>query len=459
MKKNLCLEVDSYKTSHHKMYPNNMTGMYSYFECRQGSKWTETVFFGLQYYMKEYLQGVTVTKEDVEEAKIFVDEHIGPNVFPYNGWMRVVNVYGGKLPVRIKAVAEGSVITKGNALMSIESIDPEIPWIVNWLETLLVRIWYTCAVSTLCRENKKIIAKYRAETGGLPGLDFAFLDFGARGGSSSESVDLAGMSHLLSWKGSDTMQAVKCARKYYNTKAMLAWSAKASEHSTVTSWGRNGEAEMVSNAIEKYPDGILSMVSDSYDIFNMAGNILGQELKDKILARNGLFVVRPDSGNPVKLLPELIGILGDHFGLRKNAEGYLVLNDKIRVLHGDGIKYETIPGILEELKKCGYSAENLTLGSGGGIHAGVTRDTLACAFKCSEVTVNGERRDVFKDPITDTGKTSKKGHLALIKDETGFHTIREEELNGRKDLLETVFENGEIIKEYTFEEAKENAKI
>jgi nicotinamide phosphoribosyltransferase len=203
----------------------------------------------------------------------------------------------------------------------------------------------------------------------------------------------------------------------------------------------------------------VACVSDSWDIHNACKNLWGGELKEMVLAHNGTLVVRPDSGDPIKLLPQIITYLGDAFGFTRNDKGYLVLNDHVRVIQGDGITNETIPQILEVLKKANLSADNLAFGSGGGLLQMVNRDTQCFAFKCSSVTVKGHERDVFKNPITDSSKASKKGRLALINENGAWATINEKELNGRKNYLETVFENGELVKEITFEEVRKNAAL
>ena len=220
------------------------------------------------------------------------------------------------------------------------------------------------------------------------------------------------------------------------------------------------EVDAMKNMLVKYENSpLVACVSDSWDIHNACKNLWGKELKELVLAHKGTLVVRPDSGDPLKILPQIINYLGDEFGFHKNDKGYLVLNDHVRVIQGDGITNETIPQILEVLKNAGLSADNLAFGSGGGLLQQVNRDTQRFAFKCSSVTVDGKERDVFKNPITDSSKASKKGRLALINENGKWETINEKDLNGRKNHLETVFENGELVKEITFEEIRKNAAL
>ena len=456
---NLILKTDSYKLSHYVQYPAGTENVYSYFESRTGAKFHETVFFGLQAFIKKHLAGIVVTKEKVEEAKAFSDAHVGPGIFNYAGWMYIVEKLGGKLPIRIKAVAEGTPVTVSNVLMTVESTDKKCYWLPNYLETLLVQVWYACTVATLSRDNKKNILKYLNETGDPAGIAFKCHDFGYRGVSSDESAGMGGMAHLVNFMGTDTIAGILHAQKYYGA-GMAGFSIPASEHSTITSWGRDGEVEAMRNMLVKYEKSpLIACVSDSWDVEHACASLWGGELKEMVLAHNGTLVVRPDSGNPLKVVPQIIKLLGDKFGFRTNEKGYLVLNDHVRVIQGDGITNETIPLILEELKKDKLSADNLAFGSGGGLLQKVDRDTQRFAFKCSSVVINGQEREVFKQPITDLSKSSKKGRLALINENGKWDTINEKDLKGRKNYLETVFENGELVKEFTFDEVRANAEI
>lgn len=460
MLENLLLKTDSYKLSHHVQYPEGTENVYSYLESRLGAKYPETVFFGLQYILKKYLQGIVVTKEKIEQAKRISDMHVGPDIFNYEGWNYILEKLEGKLPLKIMAVAEGTPVSVNNILMSIENTDKNCYWLTNYVETLLSRVWYSSTVCTISRYNKYNILNSLEKTGDVSGIDFKLHDFGARGVSSSEQASIGGAAHLVNFKGTDTLEALVLLEEYYNTTEMSGFSIPASEHSTITSWGREHEVDAMRNMLEQYPKGLVACVSDSYDIYNACKNIWGKELHDLIMKRDGTLVIRPDSGDPVKLIPDIMSTLVDRFGATRNSKGYLVLNPHVRVIQGDGITPETIPPILEELNKCGYSTDNLAFGSGGGLLMKCDRDVQRFAIKCSEVIVNGESREVFKQPITDGNKTSKKGRLALIKDSTGkFESIPENQLNGRENLLKTVFENGKIIKEYNLDEIRKNAKI
>ena len=236
---NPLLSTDSYKLSHWWQLPEDSRTIYSYLSSR-GGFWKETMFFGLQYTLKAYLVGKVFTKEDIDEAQAFAALHFGTDkVFNTAGWTRLLEKHGGMLPLKIRAVPEGTVIPVKNALMTIENTDPEFPWLTNWAETILLRgTWYPITVGTLSYKIKQEIGKDLVRTGTPAGLPFKLHDFGARGVSSQESAALGGAAHLVNFMGTDTMEAISLLRDYYNEPGMPGFSISAMEHSTVTSWGK-----------------------------------------------------------------------------------------------------------------------------------------------------------------------------------------------------------------------------
>jgi nicotinamide phosphoribosyltransferase len=355
-----------------------------------------------------------------------------------------------------------------NVLMTIENTDPNCFWLTNFLETLLMQVWYPSTVATLSREIRKTVEHYfelTADDTGKSSIDFVLNDFGFRGVSSVESAGLGGSAHLINFMGSDTVYASAFAKKYYDAKKVFGISVPATEHSIMTLKGAAGEKEIFDHVLNAYPDGILSCVSDSYNIFNAVGELWGREFKDKIMQRNGTLVIRPDSGDPVQTLLKVFEMLFDRFGFTTNSKGYRVLPKQVRVIQGDGIDYESIQMIYKTLMAKGISAENLLLGMGGALLQKVNRDTQKFALKCSYAEVNGETVNVQKSPtemneqgeLVKSFKTSKAGRLKLIQTETGLKTVREDERG--EDILETVFENGEIKKIHTFEEIRERAVV
>ena len=402
--KSLILKSDSYKFTHNPQYPKGTTKAISYLESR-GGIFDNTVFYGLQFLLKKHFEGVVVTRQDVDKAKKIIDNHIGPNIFNYEDWLRIVNVHGGKIPIRIKAVPEGTVLKTSNVLMTVENTDEELPWITNFCESILLQLWYPITVSTLSREIKKNIIKYLKKTTSYSKEEiqnlckFSLNDFGYRGASSDESAAIGGSAHIVNFSGSDNISAIDLIMTYYNTDEMLAFSIPASEHSTITSWGEENEVKAYENMLDAYPTGIRACVSDSYNILRACEELWGGKLREKVLNLNGRLVIRPDSGDPVQTLKKVFHILWDKFGGRTNSKGFKVLDDHVRVIQGDGVNYESIIEILDMMVEEGFSAENIVFGMGGALLQKVDRDTQKFAFKCCSITINGEERDVQKHPL------------------------------------------------------------
>jgi nicotinamide phosphoribosyltransferase len=454
---NLILRTDSYKASHFLQYPPGTTRLLGYFESR-GGLYGETVFFGLQYLLEEYLAR-RVKDADVTEASAFFAAHGVP--FPEEGWLYIARDLDGRLPVRIRAVPEGSVVPVRNALMTVESTDERVPWIVSWLETQLVRMWYPLTVATLSWHIKRRIFEHLARTSDDPvgELPYKLHDFGARGVSSAESAGIGGMAHLVNFRGSDTVEGVMFARRYYGAE-MAGVSIPASEHSTVTAWGRERERDAYRNFVEqflgpgKYP--IAACVSDSYDLWNAIETIWCEELRDLIEASGSTLVIRPDSGDPSGVNVRALKILERKVGCRVNAKGYKVLPKAFRLIQGDGNDdEEAIDRVLRAIASHGFSASNIAFGMGGGLLQRVNRDTQKIAFKLCEATVDGRTVPVAKNPVTDSGKTSKAGNLDLVLVEGRYQTVP----GPRPDsALVTVFENGEIRKRWSFDEVRARAQ-
>jgi nicotinamide phosphoribosyltransferase len=458
---NIVLNADSYKYSQWCQYPPKTTVVYSYIESR-GGKYDATVFFGLQAFIKEYLL-TPININMIDEAEAIITAHGEP--FNRAGWIYILMEHDGYLPVTIKAAPEGLVIPTGNVLVTIENTDPNCYWLTSFLETALLRaVWYPTTVATNSYENKKLILDYLEKTGDPTAIAFKLHDFGARGVSSLESAGLGGLAHLVNFMGTDTVEALLAARRYYGAD-MAGFSVPAMEHSTVTSWGRENEVASYRNMVKVNgkPGGIVSAVSDSYDIFN-ACKLWGTELKQDVLDSGATLVVRPDSGDPADIVLKCLKILDQYFGHTVNAKGYKVLNN-VRVLQGDGINHASIRSILYTATLAGYSADNIVFGQGGALLQIVNRDDQKFAMKASAALVNGTWVDVYKDPITDKGKRSKKGKLELIQHKDGtFTTMREEEVaetcvGSDMRMLETVFQNGELFRDMTFDEVRTNAQI
>lgn len=463
--KNIITQSDSYKIGGHwNMYPENTQFVQSYFESRLGAKFNKTVFFGLQYKLKKYFAGVQVTQAKIDQAAALCKAHFGNETF-FNrkGWEYILQKHGGKLPLRIRTVPEGTPVTVNNVLMTVENTDPKCAWLTNYVESVLTHIWYSSTVASLSRATKEMFKEFLDRTSDNPGaINFMLHDFGYRGVSSDESAGIGGAAHIINFLGTDTVPAMEFAMDYYNASIDgLAYSVAATEHSVMTARGPHGESEILDELLNKYPTGILSVVADSYDIYHFVQNLVCEKYKERILKREGVFVVRPDSVTPTHRTPEsetlwIVQTLANSFGYTMNSKGFMVLNSKVRVLWGDGIDKDGIEKILVELEKAGFSAENMVFGMGGGLLQKVNRDTQRFAFKSSAQCRSGVWYDIYKMP-KDLSKQSKRGRLKLIKQDGEFKTVRIEEPG--EDLLVTVFEDGELKKEYTFAEIRENAKL
>ena len=466
--KNLILNTDSYKVSMFKQYPAGTTGVYSYIESR-GGRYDRTVFFGLQAFIKEYLLS-PITQADIDIADEILTAHGEP--FNRAGWQYILDEHNGYLPVVIRAVPEGTVVPVRNVLATIENTDPECFWLTTWLETALLRaVWYGTTVATQSYTIKQVILDYLERTGDPSTIDFKLHDFGARGVSSLESAGIGSAAHLVNFMGTDTITGILFAREYYNA-GIAGFSIPAMEHSTVTSWGREGEVDAYRNMLNQFakPGAILAVVSDSYDIYNAAEKLWGEELRQQVIDSGATVVIRPDSGDPVEVNRKLIQILDRKFGSTVNAKGFKVLNN-VRLIQGDGINELTVRSILGAFMALGYSADNIAFGMGGALLQIVDRDTQKFAMKCSSMqTVRWPHSepmwyDVVKDPITDSGKKSKAGRVQLWKS-GGEWASTVEAPTGWTDkgigdwypMLTEVFRDGKLIRDYNFEEVRANAR-
>jgi nicotinamide phosphoribosyltransferase len=454
--RNLVLQTDSYKFTHWKQYPPGTEYVYSYLESR-GGMFAQTMFFGLQYYLLEYLEGAVVNAGDVNEAREFVDGHIGPAAFNAEGWMHIVQRHGGRLPVIIKAVPEGTQVDTHNVLMTIENTDSRCYWLTNYLETLLLKVWYPITVATLSHEIRKVFLAALERSGDPALIDFKLHDFGYRGVSSEETAGIGPAAHLINFKGTDTVAGIRLLQHYYRSQAMEGFSIPAAEHSTITSWGRENEVKAYANMLEQFPTGMVAVVSDSYNVYDACEKLWGGLLREQVLQREGVLVIRPDSGNPKETVLKVLDILGARFGHEINRKGFRVLNPKVRVIQGDGVNYWTIQDTLTAMSRAGWSADNITFGMGGALLQQLNRDTQKFAFKTSAITIHGEDHEVFKDPVEGHDKMSKRGRLALHRSNGKWKTVPLIKGRDDGDVLRTVFQNGEVTLTQTVSEVREVA--
>lgn len=458
---NIILTTDSYKFSHGFQYLPDTQGVYSYYESRKGSQYPYTVFYGLQCILKKHLEGVVVTREKVDEAERLITMHLGEGMFDRKKWDYIIEKHGGRLPVRIKAVKEGSVVPVSNALLTVENTDDNCAWLTNFIETVLTHVWYPMTVATRSRFTKEMITRFHEETADdLSGIPFTLHDFGARGVETVDAAAIGGSAHLLNFLGTDTVAALTVPKEWYGEDGdyIAGFSVRATEHSVMTSRGEEGEFDVVQSLLDRNPDGILAMVIDSYD-YKRFIETCGTRFHDQIMGRDGRIVFRPDSGDVAEVSQTVLELLGKHFGYTVNSKGYKVLPPQVRALWGDGIEYEGVKMILELSKKNGWSAENWIFGMGGGLLQKMNRDVIRGAFKCSSQKYGDSWHDVWKKPL-DLSKASKRGRLAVVEREGTVNTIREEELApGETNLLETVFENGTLVREQKFSEIRERCAL
>lgn len=461
-RENFILLTDSYKLTQWPMYPDETENISSYFESRVGAKYPYTVMFGLQMILKRYFEGVVVTKEDVDAAEAFANEYFGIELFNRKMWDRIVNIHGGRLPIRIKAAPEGLVIPTSNILFHVEATDKECAALVSPCETIITHFWHSSNVATISHDLRRFFQKHFEKTvdeDQMFLLAFMLHDFGFRGVSSVESAGLGGAGHLVNFMGTDTIIGITYAKRYYKA-GMAGFSVPASEHSVMCSEGKDGEFGMIERLINKYPKGILSVVNDSYSIVRVLTEYLPR-LKDKILARDGKFVVRPDSprfkgDTAANQILWIAQELEKTFGSTVNKKGYKVLNPKVGIIYGDGLSVDEIKEAVELLVENGWAVSTCVFGMGGGLLQKHNRDTQRNAFKCSAQFRGGEWIDNQKQPL-DITKASKKGLLKLVRDGNTYATVGRDD--PREDILVTVFENGMMVKEWTWDEVTTNNRL
>lgn len=481
-------DADSYKLSHYCQYLPGATRMMSYIESR-GGKFDVVVNFGAQLIIKEYLMGV-MTHERVDNMKEFAEAHVG--FFDEKAWRKIVDVYGGKLPIRIRNAQEGLAIPVKNVLLTIETTvdDTDVFSLVSYLETMLLRLWHSMTVATLSWHIWEVIMENLSETS-----DFAedeiphkMIDFGSRGGAGFQGgAAFGGSGHLVNFQGSDTMIAIITMNLAYHSD-MSAFSIPASEHSTTTVWGKDGETRFLGNMFECYAkkqNAILASVADSYNVEHFIKQIIGVDHKQHIIDTfneyGTTYVVRPDSNDAVRMPIQCIKWLDEIFGHTVNGKGYKVLNYNVRVIQGDGIDIDDLREILAELKRLGYSGTNIAFGMGGGLLQKMDRDTCKFAMKCCAVKVDGVWHDVYKNPaklewldgpdaepthITgETFKMSKRGRLTLITDGTYYKTIRlndddtfEVPDESWYEALEDIYVDGDLVRDMDLDTVRLNAR-
>lgn len=485
MKESILL-TDGYKLDHRRQYPEGTEYVYSNWTPRSCQYFPEahegTVVFGIHYFIKKYLleefnkNFFNRPKEEViEEFRRRINTFLGPNQVGINHISALHDL--GYLPIKIKALPEGSLCPIGIPVLTVINTNPEFFWITNYLETLMSAcLWLPMTSATSARLYKKRLMEHALKTGfhDQPGLDFLCHDFSMRGMAGIEAAIMSGLGHLTSFTGSETIPALEAAEEYYNADAdseLLAGTVPATEHSVMCAGGMEDEFETFKRLItEIYPTGIVSIVSDTWDFWQVITEYMPR-LKDIIMSRDGRVVIRPDSGDPVKIIcgdpaadpnsPEYKGayqLLGEIFGTTVNEKGYKVLDTHIGLIYGDSITLERQHQIYSQLEDKGFAATNLVLGIGSYTYQFKSRDSLGFAMKATWCQINGEAKEIFKNPKTDSGmKKSLKGLLQVYK-EDGIYKVKDQvsKVEEQQGCLQTIFKNGIIFKNFTLSEIRKN---
>jgi nicotinamide phosphoribosyltransferase len=450
------------------------------------------VFFGLQGFLQEFLMERADTtffnrdKDDVlDEYQKLLAGYLGFDAAKAIGVEHISELHDlGFLPLEFRALPEGTQVPLKMPMFTIENTLPQFFWLTNYFETLVSSVvWKMCRNATIALRYRKIFEKYAKETG----ADFDFIqwqghDFSFRGMSGPEDAIRSGCGHLLSFTGSDTIPCISYLQKYYGATGLIAGSVPATEHSVMCSGGKEDELETFNRLLNLYPSGIVSVVSDTWDLWKVIDEYL-PKLKDRILARNGKLVIRPDSGDPVKILcgdPErkhktygrdrlisdgVIETLWNIFGGTKTDKGYKVLDTHIGAIYGDSITLKRAEEIMQRLAAKGFASNNVVLGIGSYTYQYGTRDDFGMAVKATWTQNNGKDRILQKDPVTDTGiKKSAKGRIVLLRDGNGDLTMIDGlTLDRWKDFdkvneLKIVWRNGQFFRTQTLGDIRDRVQ-
>jgi len=473
---NPLLLTDGYKVDHRRQYPSGTTLVYSNWTPRKSriDGVNEVVFFGLQYFIKKYILEDFETyffkqpKEKViAEYRRRINNYLGENQV---GTQHIEALHDlGYIPMVIKALPEGASVPMRVPMFTMYNTLPDFFWLTNYFETLISAvIWMPCTSATIAKQYRTILDKYASETSSMPEfVDWQGHDFSMRGMAGIEASVISAMGHLLNFSGTDTIPAISLLEQYYNANSdleLIGGSVAATEHSVMCMGTIEDEIGTFKRLItEVYPKGIVSIVSDTWDLWKVLTEYLPQ-LKNEICSREGKVVIRPDSGDPVDIIcgnphgknenekKGVIELLWDTFGGKINEKGFKELDPHIGAIYGDSITVARATQICERLKEKGFASTNVVLGIGSFTYQYNTRDTFGFAMKATYGEVNGEGRAIFKDPITDDGtKKSAKG-LMKIEIENNKYILKDEVTWTEEEQgeLKEVFRDGKLILDESF---------
>ena len=493
--------IDGYKLDHRRQYPEGTQYVYSNWTPR-GSRLPEVkevVFVGLQYFLERYLNEEfgKFFKADVDEVcaayERRVNAYLGPNSIG-SDHIRALHELG-YLPLEFKALPEGSLVPLRVPMLTVENTHPDFAWLVNYLETIMsCSLWVPMTSATLAKRMRGLLDDYAEKTGSPKEfVDWQGHDFSFRGMGGYEDAQMSGMGHLTQFTGTDTIPAIEFIEQYYGVPSddyLVGGSVAATEHSVMCAGGEDDELETYSRLLDLYPAGILSVVSDTWDLWKVLTETV-PALHDKIMARDGKLVIRPDSGDPADILcgtpksisehsgnaiayfnfgeggtPQekgVVELLWDEFGGTITETGHKLLDSHIGVIYGDAINYERAQEILSRLEAKGFASANVVFGMGSYGYQYQTRDTFGFAMKATNVVINGVEKPIYKDPVTDNGtKKSLRGRIQVIRGADGKIKAIDGLSKGQgvktPDLLTTVWKDGTFVKRYTFDQVRENAR-
>jgi nicotinamide phosphoribosyltransferase len=491
--------TDGYKLDHRRQYPQGTEFVYSNWTAR-GSRIegvNDVIFVGLQYAIKKRLMEdfESFFAADVDEVcadyQAMLDNYLGPNDIGTDHIRALHNL--GYIPLEFKALPEGTAVPLRVPMLTVENTLPEFFWLTNYFETILsAELWMPMTSATNAARIRRLLNDWALTTGApLEGVGFQGHDFSMRGMAGREAALLSGMGHLVAFTGTETVPVLSEIAEYYPLTGFLAGTVPATEHSVMCAGGDENERDTFQRLLNIYPAGILSVVSDTWDFWNVLTSHL-PALKDQIMARDGKLVIRPDSGDPADIIcglntndswlsgpfggntdsPEVKGaieLLWDTFGGTVNDKGYKVLDSHVGLIYGDAMNYDRIDDICARLEAKGFSIEPLVFGLGSFGYQYQTRDSYGFAMKATNVTINGVEKAIFKDPKTDNGlKKSLKGRIAVARNPLNGELVALDDSNkadrgdvivGGHDLLETVWKDGKFVKEITFDEIRANTGL
>lgn len=486
---NPMMRIDGYKLDHRRQYPENTEFVYSNWTPRMSrvDGQNTVMFFGLQYFLQKYMIddiNNDFFNKPIEEVAVKyarrVNGYLGPNAIGTDH-IRALHALG-YLPLEFRAVPEGTCVPLRIPMLTVENTHKDFAWLVNYFETSMSNVmWLPCTSATTSYGIRKVLENAAARTGSpLEFVDWQGHDFSFRGMSGMEAAMLSGAGHLLNFTGTDTIPAIDFIEEYYGfddglpENYLIGGSVAATEHSVMCAGSRDGELKTFNRILDLYPSGIVSVVSDTWDLWNVLTNILPQ-LKDRIMSRDGKLVIRPDSGDPADIIcgdltapvgspayKGVIELLWEIFDGTVTETGHRLLDRHIGCIYGDSISKARATKIMQRLAVKGFASANMVFGIGSYTYQYVTRDTFGFAMKATWCQINGVGYDIYKTPITDNGvKNSARGRLAVIKDNDGNLSLFEgltREAADAVSILRLVWRNGKFLVRESFDKLRARAK-